>query len=305
VCTIDGQGISSAHFRKPLPQNTILASDLLANPAIPRRFLASGNPVLWTAGAHPLVSLFRAYLGEQGLDPDSVLPQVSAASGTVTLYALDFAVRGGYNDITLAGADFSFFGGKPYAQGTYLDDFFHGSSCRTQSAEGAFTALMYRGKTIAVSAPPGFPKSRTILSAPLLDAYYRAAVESIASYGALKTVDIASISARPIARRAIRAGRPPRPSVFTIQPVSDRGGAAGDYAASFVDWYLRALTENREKSRGDHIDERIMLSLLPLGAWLCKKTIKKYEKIDVFSLLELAHKLITRYTEGQNGSENG
>ncbi|MDR3311539.1 MAG: DUF115 domain-containing protein [Spirochaetaceae bacterium] len=298
VCTIDGQSVSARHFMQaPRPQ-TLLVADLCCNPGIPRRFIASGNPVLWTASRHPLCSLFLAYLSSRASAAGQAPPEIAASSGTVTLYALDFAVRMGWKNIRILGADFSYPGGKPYARGTYLDDRFHGESLRTRSAEQSFSALMYRGKTRRIPPLSGETPDSAPLTTSLMDGYFRAAQNQIASCASSDGVSIASESARPIARYPRKNNAPSR------KPPPQFFGDFGRFAADFTDRYAGELRENLQKTAANQVDRDIFLSCLPLGAWLSKNSAKKFGKIDVFSLLQLANKLILRYNSRRNGSEN-
>lgn len=134
--TIDPQYYSTQHlFLQPDPETVVLA-DCVAHPVAVKRALLSGSRVILFSGGHPLSRLAATL---------SPLPVLETASGTVTGAARNAAIALGYSDPRVIGADFAYTRGKPYARNTYLSTLFDSSSLRTNSAESAFTALMFRG----------------------------------------------------------------------------------------------------------------------------------------------------------------
>ena len=71
-----------------------------------------------------------------------------SGSGTVTISALDFAVKCGFNKIEVFGADFSYTNTKTYTKGTYLDDIFSQNTCELKTAEYNYLKLLYRTELI-------------------------------------------------------------------------------------------------------------------------------------------------------------
>jgi hypothetical protein len=189
------------------------------------------------------------------------LPLVATQSGTVTLATLDLAVHLGFQHIHIVGADFSYPHSKAYARGTYLDSRFYPTANRLAPAEQSFTALLCHGTTV-------------------LDRYYKAAKQQIASY---RGVDIVSDSAR----------RLQSPQLGTF---SQTDSTSVDYyqpphpAKDFLPWYREQL----EAALKGNVTPELVTSCLPLGAWAQKKS-GKMKKSNVFMLLKLAYNLISRY----------
>ena len=76
---------------------------------------------------------------------------LNSGSGTVTIAALDFALKAGFKDIEIFGADFSFPLNKPYAKGTYLDTLYNKNASKINSSETLFSKLMFRTELKTIS----------------------------------------------------------------------------------------------------------------------------------------------------------
>ena len=141
VVSIDGQILSAEHFFSETERHrTLFVFDLCAHPSAVRFIKKSGGKSAFVQTGHPLAeyaSRFSEY--KTGIP----FPHVATGAGTVTVAALDFALKAGFSDIAVCGADFSY-SEKPYMKGTYLDSLYNAESGRTRSAETAFDALMFR-----------------------------------------------------------------------------------------------------------------------------------------------------------------
>ena len=146
VVTIDGQNISYRHFIDKFPDSkTLFVADLCSHPAITEKAQKNGNAVQFFASNHPLCLFARQYAKEHS---QYFPPEIDTTSGTVTVAALDFAVKAGFNEIELFGADFAYSNSKAYAKGSYLDPTFENDATVINSKETAFNALMFRTPVI-------------------------------------------------------------------------------------------------------------------------------------------------------------
>lgn len=169
--TLDGQTSSLSHFTGFDYSKTLFAADLCSNPSLTRHLRQNGADLFFYTSGHPLGTFFSDSLSS-GSEP--VLPLYNAGAGTVLNVALDMAVKAGFKNILLFGADFSYLSGKPYTKGTYLDDLFGISSSRLSSSESSFCRLCYRSElfpTTHEKTPTDFSKIR--YTTPLLNAYRR------------------------------------------------------------------------------------------------------------------------------------
>ena len=143
VISIDGQNISYQHFLRKINDKTIFIFDLCGNSSCIRKIKKNGNNIIFTTTGHPLITF-----AEQTQNTDYSFIFANAGTGTVTISALDFASKVGFNEIIVIGADFSFPNKKPYAKGTYLEDIYLSNNNRTNTIEKNYTALMYRTEII-------------------------------------------------------------------------------------------------------------------------------------------------------------
>ena len=146
VVTIDGQNISYRHFIDKFPDSrTLFVADLCSHPAIAEKAQKNGNAVQFFASNHPLSLFAKQYAKEHN---QYFPPEIDTTSGTVTVAALDFAVKAGFKEIELFGADFAYTNSKAYAKGSYLDPTFENESTVINPKETAFNALMFRTPVI-------------------------------------------------------------------------------------------------------------------------------------------------------------
>lgn len=143
VISIDGQNISYHHFLRKINDKTIFIFDLCGNSSCIRKIKKNGNNIIFTTTGHPLITF-----AEQTQNTDYNFIFANAGTGTVTISALDFANKVGFNEIIVIGADFSFPNKKPYAKGTYLEDIYMSYNNRTTTIEKNYISLMYRTEII-------------------------------------------------------------------------------------------------------------------------------------------------------------
>ena len=79
------------------------------------------------------------------------IPALFSGAGTVTISALDYAIKSGFKKILIYGADFSYVGGKAYTKGTYLDTLYNSKSSRANTLEKQFDNLLFRTPLIELS----------------------------------------------------------------------------------------------------------------------------------------------------------
>ena len=143
VVSLDGQNISGTHFIHNSfydKTKTIFIFDLSANSSAVKKVISQNAAVLFFKSGHPFCEyICKKYKIE--------LPYLYSGSGTVTISAVDFALKCGFEKILVFGADFGFSKGKPYAKGTYLDRLYKTCNTRFFTDEKQFTNLMYRTKT--------------------------------------------------------------------------------------------------------------------------------------------------------------
>ena len=170
VVTIDPQLLSIDHFYAPIDAKTLFICDLCCCSAVVQRVLQNGARILFFKSAHPLCSLIELlHAPEKNAEP--LFPFFDCSSGTVTLTALDFAVKAGFKRIVTGGADFCYTDGKTYVKGSYFDQLFGTQSSRLAPAEQKFCALMYRNELESVCCAAGGQKAFTT---PLLKQYKEA-----------------------------------------------------------------------------------------------------------------------------------
>ena len=144
VLSLDGQTVSYNHYMHKMKEelkNTVFYFDLSSNFSAAKKIYDSKLKICYFSSGHPLSNIAREY------SKNSILSLYSG-SGTVTITALDLAVKYGFTQIDIFGADFSYSEGKAYSRGTYLDTLYSISSFRKQTEEGLFAKLMFRTELI-------------------------------------------------------------------------------------------------------------------------------------------------------------
>lgn len=142
VVSIDGQFISSLHFSNQIPKETLYVFELTGNSSAARKIHKNGGKLFFSVSEHPFEKFIQDYSKESFLNLDST-------SGTVTVAAVDFARKNGFEKIQVLGADFGYINQKPYTKGTYLDDIYLKSQDKLSTEEKNYSALMYRTELIS------------------------------------------------------------------------------------------------------------------------------------------------------------
>lgn len=140
VVSIDGQSVSFNHFftrSNTAAKDTHFLFDLCANSSAVNHIISKGFNVSFFVTGHPL-SLYADSFSDR-----SFLKLYSGA-GTVTITAIDFAVKSGFKNIEVYGADFSYSNGKAYTKGTYLDALYSKFQSRIKNSQTDFDRLMFR-----------------------------------------------------------------------------------------------------------------------------------------------------------------
>lgn len=135
VVTLDAQNISTVHYSKNTENDTLYLLDFSSSPSISKKLLKHNCKILYFTTGHPLSKL---------LTEENKTLKLNSGSGTVTIAALDFALKADFPHIEVFGADFSYPGNKPYAKGTYLDTLYNCSSVKTFPSEQKYSKLMFR-----------------------------------------------------------------------------------------------------------------------------------------------------------------
>lgn len=142
VITLDAQNVSTTHFTRKLSNNTIFLVEYSSSPSIIKKIRKTTDNILFFTTGHPLTDFIA--------NKNKSL-HLNSGSGTVTIAALDFALKAGFKDIEIFGADFSFPYNKPYAKGTYLDTLYNNKACKINNSETVFSKLMFRTELKNVS----------------------------------------------------------------------------------------------------------------------------------------------------------
>lgn len=144
IVSIDGQAVSYNHFMKEeefhkaeIKSAPLFAFDLCSNFSAAKYIFESGNKVMFFSSGHPLSRAINVSNG-------NILNNIFSGAGTVTISALDLALLSGFTKLLILGADFSYFNGKAYTAGTYLDTLYNQSSSKLLKAEQSFSKLMFR-----------------------------------------------------------------------------------------------------------------------------------------------------------------
>ena len=260
--TIDGQQCSSLHFYCRSTAKMIVAADFCANPTVLRTVHLAGCPVVFFTGRHPLCTLISQYFADQQWDS---IPTVYTGSGTVTIAAVDMAIKLGFSVIRYGGADFCYYNRKPYTKGTYFDDSFNNIDNRLFTTEQQYIQLMYRS--------PVHKNSAGQLTSDLLETYSESFKQYETCHSQLSIKELTSDNDK------IMSGSVPAVSgSFTLfKPTEFQSN-------KFIQWYLDAL---RRK------DKNVIPSILPLFTWF---NGKNGLKTDFFSFIKLAYSESVRYT---------
>ena len=156
--SIDCQLYGYHHVMAGIPAGLPLLLDLSSPPALAR---THGN-VGFFASAHP----FSRWLSRNWRS----LPDVDTSGGNVTHAAVSAVHALGAREVRLAGVDFSYPLGSPYARGTWLHPYFQARADRCAPGEGSMFGLLVAAPgTVRERVPEGFR-----YTPPLLADYRRA-----------------------------------------------------------------------------------------------------------------------------------
>lgn len=261
VFSVDGQFVSINHFLQKTEYAPLFIFELTANHNAVKKISEKENNVLFTVSAHPLEQLAKSRSPESFFQNDS-------SSGTVTIAAIDFALKTGFSKILVFGADFAYSNGKTYASGTYLDDLYSIDQKKIRTQETVFSALMYRAELKSISEAK---YTTTILDS------YRAAFENwLNANNAVckKENDIYTV----IAKKNLKSGE--------IQTKKFDFNAFSEFLKSEI----QKILENDVK---DQLSNPVVVSMLPLIAYLKKQ---KQDRKSFEEYLKLALNFIVRYT---------
>lgn len=248
VVSLDGQNISYNHFMNSKKMDkTIyffdLAGDFSASKNVPdenRFFFVSG---------HPFSSFVNNYV-------NNTLPSLFAGAGTVTISALDLAVKLGFKKIKVIGADFAYLNGKSYAKGTYLDSLYNYKTSKINSNENNYDKLLFRTPLEIINSNK--------YSTSVLDSYKK----SFLSYLSINKLEyVYENNIYEIKNKIIKT---------ELKKVEN---------FNFIDFmnYLKSVSI-----------EKLELSLLPLIAYF-RKYNNYDENLEYSDFLKLAHSFIVSY----------
>lgn len=142
VVSIDGQNISHSHFIKKHNKKTLFVLDYCGNSSILNKLSKDDYKYLFISNGHPFIPYC------QNIQNKNIFIKTSSYAGTVTISAIDFALKVGFTDFLIIGADFSYTNNKPYAKGTYLDDLYFNLQTKINTAETSYNKLMFRTELI-------------------------------------------------------------------------------------------------------------------------------------------------------------
>lgn len=165
--SIDPQHVSLHHIHTHIDSHTLFVCDSACSPLIPRTAMAAGAKILFFKSSHPLCSLAEHYYAAALSAKAPLFPSFGSPEGTVTIAAVNFALKAGFTRIETGGADFCYIGGKAYVRGSYFDSLFGSQSTRLNGAEHLFCGLMYAKEL----ENAGIKNGKVCLTTTLLKSY--------------------------------------------------------------------------------------------------------------------------------------
>ncbi|MCF0124499.1 MAG: DUF115 domain-containing protein, partial [Clostridia bacterium] len=166
VISIDGQQVSRTHFMHSEDFTDIhFLFDITSNSSAVKSVLKKNGKVSFFISGHPLASCFNKFL-------NNTLPYLFSGAGTVTITALDFAVKAGFNQIEIIGADFAYHMGKSYTKGTYLDSLYNKDSSKINTCEQIYDKLLFRTELL---------KENNLLKTQILNSYKESFLEYLSN----------------------------------------------------------------------------------------------------------------------------
>lgn len=259
VVTIDAQIVSRQHFLCKIPKDILLIADLCANPATVKKFHNIGASILFVRNNHPLCNLINEYFSNFNLN----LSFLYSGAGTVTISALDFAIKTGFTNIEILGADFSYLKTCAYGKGSYFEDRFDNKSNRLDSSEKKNLDLFFRQPLKEIG--------KDTFATNNLIAYKKSLEEYIFQMKGIFT----SNSNNKINSYTFQKTKFEPFNIFNPNK---------QQVDSFFSWYIDGLEKHTDWAK---------VSILPLMAWNNKKNSKK---MSFFSLVKLAYYQTVGYT---------
>ena len=144
VISLDGQMVSYNHYLHKMKEeikNTSFYFDLSSNLTKKKKLFDRGLRLIYFTSGHPLSSCAAEFSNNSFIS-------LYSGSGTVTITALDLAIKSGFKQIDVFGADFSYSNGKAYTRGSYLEALYSISADRLFTEEKQFSKLMFRTELI-------------------------------------------------------------------------------------------------------------------------------------------------------------
>ena len=234
VISLDGQTVSFNHYlHKNLKQlnQTEFYFDLSANFSAAKKISDNKLKLFYFTSGHPLSSAARSF-------SENKIINLYSGSGTVTITAVDLAVKKGFSQIDLFGADFSYSKGKAYTKGTYLEGLYQIWQTKIFSYEKFFDSLMFRTELIK--------KDFEHFSSPVLESYK----DSLENY--LKSMNLSYVNSDNLYRITLKKSSQESKSEFIEKEIPKFN-------------YEGFIKKLKSGSESDYV------FLLPYIAWLRKK----------------------------------
>ena len=264
VVSIDAQIYSREHFigiNKEISKDTIFLLDICANSSIVKKI--HHDNILFFTNGHPLAN----YIEEKS---KSKFLRLNSGRGTVTSVACDFATKCNFENIILLGTDFSFYKNKPYTKTTYLEKQFLNQSNKIKNLETQYTNLMLRTEIIK--------NQQGNFTSQLLDEY---------KVAQQKMIEHSTSNFYIIEENCNPMNLPKFHNNFVNTKISKKNITLSNPQIKndiFNELLLQLSDRNIQKNF------RQIYPILPLLAW------GKNKKIDFFSTINIAKKLIHNYT---------
>lgn len=155
VVSLDGQNVSHNHFMNSnLFNNTKFFLDLAGNSSAVK--LINTKDISFFVSGNPLAVLFNEFTNNS-------LTTLNSGSGTVTIAALDLAIKIGFKKIKILGADFAYSKGKAYTKGSYLDLLYNFETNKLFSSEYNYDKLLFRTEL--------FNQDKNVYTTEILNSY--------------------------------------------------------------------------------------------------------------------------------------
>lgn len=264
VVSIDAQIYSREHFigiNYEILTNTIFLLDICTNSTIVKK-IPKENILFFTSG-HPLGN----YIEKKS---NTTFFRLNSGRGTVTSVACDFATKCNFEKIILIGTDFSFYKNKPYTKSTYLEKQFLSKSNRKNNLETQYTNLMLRTEI--------YKNQEGNFTTKLLEEYKNSQI---------KMIENSSSKFYIINENCNPMNLPKFDNLFEKYKDSkcDISLTTPNIKKDFFNELYSELSSINKTNKFEKL-----YPILPLLAW------GKNKKIDFFSLINIAKKLIHNYT---------